>query len=241
MTVLAVACGGAVDNHESDRQKDGFSQCADCEDEAAASGGGSTNPTYGSGGASAGAAPSTGTGGSTAPSGPGDSPPDPLDPLPNPNESRNPPRIPTPRAGGIALRHGDFPSLPSGGSGGSGSSGEGPESDPDRVFVVLGSHAPRCEAPFEYAGCGHWKVGFNLPAELLKPGVIELSDPRLAAYSSVSGPDRGGGDCWGGGGSFLAGTVEIQSVDEAFIVLRLEGTSTVDFDANGEHIIERCY
>jgi hypothetical protein len=74
------------------------------------------------------------------------------------------------------------------------------------------------------------------------PGVLSLDEPEIMMYSGfpASGPHEGAGQCWGGGGSFQAGTVEIVSIDDARGVVRLQGTSTFDVDANGEHTAARC-
>jgi hypothetical protein len=219
LALMFAACGGSVDNGPEDRNEDGIGNCADCEDgESKSSGGSSSNP-------------GSGTGGTTAPA-------EPTEPAPAPTPAPTPDPAPAPGGGGIALRYGDFP--PPSSSSGSTGSGGGIPIDPERIYVTLGSQKPLCEAPFESGGCGHWKVAFGLPPELLKPGVLELADSRLNSYSSFSGPDRGGGDCYGGGGSFVDGTVEIVSVDAEKIVIRLADTWTFDFDANGEHTIDRC-
>jgi hypothetical protein len=221
VALMVVACGGAVDSGPSGQDENGIGNCDDCGDGEGKSSGG-TASTSGSG---AGGSTPSGTGGSTTPS-------DPIDAGPAPTPD------PVPGAGGIALRYGDFP--PPSSSSGSTGSGGGTPIDPERIYITFGSQKPLCEAPFESGGCGNWKVAFGLPPELLKPGVLELADARLNSYSSFSGPDRGGGDCYGGGGSFADGTVEIVSVDEEKIVVRLENTWTYDFDANGEHTIDRC-
>ena len=221
VALMVVACGGAVDGGPSNQDENGIGNCDDCGDGDGKSSGGT-------------ASSGSGSGGSTTPSDPVD--PDPVDPDPPPHPTPAP--APVPAAGGIARRYGDFP--PSSGSSGSTGSGGGTPIDPERIYITFGSQKPLCEAPFEYTGCGSWKVAFDLPPELLKPGVLELSDSRLNSYSSSSGPDRGGGDCSGGGGSFVDGTVEIVSVDDEKIVIRLADTWTFDFDANGEHTIDRC-
>ncbi len=219
LAVMFVACGGAVDNGPENQNEDGIGNCADCKDEGPSSGGSSSAPVSGTGGASAPAEPAP-------------------NPSPAPTPTPDPAPVPAPGAGGIALRYGDFP--PPSSSSGSTGSGGGIPIDPERIYITFGSQKPLCEAPFESGGCGNWKVAFGLPPELLQPGVLELADSRLNAYSSSSGPDRGGGDCYGGGGSFVDGTVEIVSVDEDKIVIRLADTWAFDFDANGEHTIDRC-
>ena len=59
--------------------------------------------------------------------------------------------------------------------------------------AMIGDMAPLCEDPFAYAGCGHWKVSIGIPPDLVKPGILNIDDPRLISSFSSSGPDRGGG------------------------------------------------
>ena len=151
-----------------------------------------------------------------------------------------PPPTPTPAPaapGAIAMRYGDLPP-PSGGSGGA--SGGGPVIDPNTLYVAIGSTAPLCADPFAWQGCGTWKVGIGIPAELLRPGVIELDDPRLISHFSSAGEDRGGGDCSAGAGSFIQGTVEIVRIDAEAIEVRLANTSMFDFDVNGSYRADFC-
>lgn len=217
VALLFVACGGTVDHGPSDRDENEIGNCPDCDDNESKAAGGS------------GSTSNPGTGGSAAPS-------DPIDPDPEPD----PAPASAPSAGGIAIPFNEIPST--GGSSGSTGGGGGEPLDPNRIFITFGSQKPVCESPYRSGGCGHWKVGFGVPPELLKAGtVIPLTDAQLNSYSSFSGPDRGGGDCYGGGGSFIAGTVEIVSVDDEKILIRLEDTWTFDFDANGEHTIDRCH
>jgi hypothetical protein len=224
-----VACGGTVDHGPSDQNENEISKCPECLDDAnEASGGSASKPN-----------PSPGTGGSSAPSGPIEPNPDPEEIEPDPDPAEDPPPSSAPSAGGIAI---PFNEIPSSGSSSGSTGGGGQPLDPNRIYITFGSQKPVCESPYRSGGCGHWKVGFGVPPERLKAGeVIPLTDAELNSYSSFSGPDRGGGDCYGGGGSFIAGTLEIVNVDDDKIVIRLEDTWTFDFDANGEHVIDRCH
>ncbi|WP_437912507.1 hypothetical protein WME73_36115 [Sorangium sp. So ce302] len=96
-----------------------------------------------------------------------------------------------------------------------------------------------CADPSGTIGCGNWQWGISIPPALQVPGIIDLSAPEVLFSSyTVSRPDRG--DCWWGEGSFRSGTMEIVSIDAAEVVVRLSGTDTHDFDANGEYTAARC-
>ena len=164
----------------------------------------------------------------------------PVDPTPAPEPIPTP--LPTPAApGAIALRYADFPPPSSGSSGGTGGAG-GFEIDPNTLYVMIGSSTPLCDDPFAYAGCGSWKVSIGIPPELVKPGLLKLDDPRLISSFSSSGPDRGGGDCSGGGGSFVEGTIEIValSMSGQTLEVRLADTWTFDYDVNGTYTAAFC-
>ncbi|MGK4000852.1 hypothetical protein [Sorangium sp. So ce1024] len=73
------------------------------------------------------------------------------------------------------------------------------------------------------------------------PGIIDLSAPEvLFAHYVVSRSDGPDGTCWWGEGSFASGTMEIVSIDAGEVVVRLSGTDTHYFDANGEYTAARC-
>ncbi|WP_437963503.1 hypothetical protein WMF04_27675 [Sorangium sp. So ce260] len=139
----------------------------------------------------------------------------------------------------IALLRSQLPDTS--GSSGSESTGSGePALDPNDLFIIIGNRELSCADPSFHFICGKWEVSISIPPALQVPGVIPLDTPGLGAYASVAGPDRGGGDCYGGGGSFFDGTIEIVSIDAEKVVVRFEDTSTFDFDANGEHTALRC-
>jgi hypothetical protein len=82
------------------------------------------------------------------------------------------------------------------------------------------------------AGVTYW-VQIQMPPEDLTPGVYPLSD---LIYPSVSetGPNLDlASSCWGGGGSFGEGSLEIVSVSSTDLVFRLHDTLVLDFDVNG--------
>ncbi|CAN96826.1 hypothetical protein predicted by Glimmer/Critica [Sorangium cellulosum So ce56] len=136
-------------------------------------------------------------------------------------------------AGAIAFFRNESP-----GESGTGSSA-GPGTSPNDLFIVFGSPVSRCSDPSGTTGCGNWQWSISIPPALQVPGIIDLSAPEvLFSYYTVSRPDRGG--CWWGDGSFRSGTMEIVSIDAAEVVIRLSGTDTHDFDANGEYTAARC-
>jgi len=141
-----------------------------------------------------------------------------------------PPPVGEPHA--FAIHWGDVPEIDvgetdTGGSGG-GDDGPGPFGDPESIFVSIGNGNDSCEDPWADWTCGQWSVGFTLPADVV-PGSYALAD--LNGSQSATGPDEGGGDCWGGGGS-LEGTLVIESIDEGVIVGHIEDAVSFDFDAN---------
>ncbi|XXX80250.1 hypothetical protein WMF30_15900 [Sorangium sp. So ce134] len=139
----------------------------------------------------------------------------------------------------IALFRSQLPEV-SGGSGSSSTASGGPALDPDDLFIKIGNRELSCADPYGDYSCGTWTVSIGIPPALQVPGVINLDAPELISYQSFTGPDRGGGDCYGGGGSFIEGTIEIVSIDAARVVVRLSDTDTYEFDANGEYTALRC-
>jgi hypothetical protein len=140
----------------------------------------------------------------------------------------------------------DHPSPPDGSSGTSGAGGSFGV-DPGTLYVKIGNFGQTCTGdgpPFCSTGALSWQVSVGIPPALQVPGVIQLSDPTLLSYSSENGPNSGTpGDCFGGGGSFIEGTLEIVSIDAGTIVVILAGTSQGglgDFDADGEYTAPIC-
>jgi hypothetical protein len=144
--------------------------------------------------------------------------------------------IPPGPASAIVMRYADIPKLS--GSTGSTTTG-GPAIDPDLPFIFVGNGPPTCSDPFGGPACDRWTVSIGIPASLLGPGVFSLNDPRLVSGQSVRGPDRGGGDCYGGGGTFYDGRLEIAEVGTSLLI-RLADTTIAGFDANGWYTVARC-
>ncbi|WP_199694090.1 hypothetical protein, partial [Sorangium cellulosum] len=140
-------------------------------------------------------------------------------------------------AGAIALLGSQLPD-PSGEPGSSSATGGGPSPDPDDLYVLIGAPALSCAHP--YAGCDAWHASFIIPPAAQVPGVYTLNGRDLTSSFGVNGPDRGGETCAAFGGTFGPGTLEIVSLDATEVVVRLSGTPTSEFDANGEYTATRC-
>ena len=140
------------------------------------------------------------------------------------------------------LLGGDTPPSQTGTSGGNGG---GASVDPNALLVQIANYAqgcsnnpgPDCDGGFT------WQISVTIPSALQVPGVLQLSDPSLNGFFSESLSDaQNTGDCSGGGGSFVQGTLEIVSIDSGTIVVKLAGTSpgVTDFDADGEYSAPIC-
>jgi hypothetical protein len=137
-----------------------------------------------------------------------------------------------------------------GGAGGSGTSGSGGGTtvDPNTLYLELGTPAPTCAVPTPVLPCGDsFGVFIGLPPALQQVGTIPLSTPSLNSFASESGPlnepSAGPDDCPGGGGSFITGTLDIESIDATQVVFRLSGTGAFDLNgssADGEYVAARC-
>ncbi len=144
-----------------------------------------------------------------------------------------------PTAGAIAFFRSETPGEQPNDSGSSASVGGGPGTDPYDLFFAIGVPVSSCAELSSGPRCGDWQLGISIPPALQVPGIIDLSAPELWSYYVASSPDSGGG-CWSGEGDFVSGTLEIVSIDAAEVVLRLSGTDTLHFNANGEHTAARC-
>jgi hypothetical protein len=82
------------------------------------------------------------------------------------------------------------------------------------------------------AGVTYW-VQIQMPPKDLTPGVYPLSDLIYPSFSET-GPNMDvPSSCWGGGGSFGEGALEIVSVSSTDMVFRLRDTLAPDFNVNG--------
>lgn len=136
-------------------------------------------------------------------------------------------------------------SPPPPGTGSSSTSTGGTGVDPNTLFVRIGNYGPACGNSFSF-GCTDpptWQVSIGLPPSMQVPGVYALDNPSINAFASLSGSNGSPGDCWGGGGSFIDGTVEVVSNDGYNIVLRLAGTNGggfTEFSADGQYTAPIC-
>jgi hypothetical protein len=142
-------------------------------------------------------------------------------------------------ASAIVIRFADIPPVDPG-AGTSGTSGTGGNPiDPDTRYVIIGNNGATCHDPMGSVACGTWRVSIAVPPALFQPGILRLDDSRLVSVESVRGPDRGGGDCWGGGGSFMDGTLEIVDIG-SIVHVRLANTSKLDVAADGSYAATNC-
>jgi hypothetical protein len=158
---------------------------------------------------------------------------------------RDPDAGPPPNSTGIVIRNGDIPRPDSSSGTGStgtttGQGGSGPGTDPDTKFVILGNAPLTCDDPYRYGVCDRWRVSIGIPPALFKPGVLDLDRTDIVSYHSIAGPDRGGGDCYFGGGSFSDGTIEIVSISPTDVVVRLKDTFLFEVDADGVYHAAPC-
>lgn len=149
-----------------------------------------------------------------------------------------------PGSAGIVLRYSDLPPIGTGTSGTSGSTGNtatgGPPIDPNTQYIILGNAPLSCNDPYASGACGKWRVTLAVPPALFKPGVLQLGCGDVISAFSITGPDRGGGDCSGGGGSFNQGTLEIVSISSQAVVVRLAHTMVFEVNPNGLYEAARC-
>lgn len=134
--------------------------------------------------------------------------------------------------------------IPESGSGGGSSSvgvgGSDPGFEDDRLFLFVSNGAVLCSDPFtvdENCPEEEFKAIIGLPVEYQQPGTYDLDDPAITASFSEWGPD-GDGSCFGGGGSFFDGTIEIVGIESDRVRLVLAGTSPSNLD--GQHAAFFC-
>ena len=147
--------------------------------------------------------------------------------------------IPSGPATAIVMRYGDIPPTVIGSGTGSTTAGGGTIIDPDTPYLFVGNGPPTCGDPYADSQCGHWVVIIGIPRSLFQPGILSLADRRLTSVMSFRGPYEDGGSCYGGGGSFLDGTLEIVDAG-ASVSIRLANTTTLEFNANGSYQVARC-
>jgi hypothetical protein len=87
-----------------------------------------------------------------------------------------------------------------------------------------------------------YSIGIQmLPSVISSPGSYPLAS-LVNPYFSDTGPNIDAPtDCWGGVGSFTDGALDVESVSSETLIVDLQGTLTIDFDANGVAIpVQRC-
>jgi hypothetical protein len=140
-------------------------------------------------------------------------------------------------ANAIAMLQSEVPE-PGAGGGTSGSSGGGgPGPDPNALHIYVGDVPIDCAAPYELDCGNHWTVSFILPPALQQPGTYSLEALNATSFVTLDGSP----ECGGGGGSFWDGQVQITSIDATGVSGTFIGTSTFDFDANGDFSAVRCF
>ena len=78
-----------------------------------------------------------------------------------------------------------------------------------------------------------YEVELTLPPQDLSPGVYPLKSLPYPLYTATGPAPYFASCCWGGGGDFVDGSLDILSVSSAGLVFQLQDTSTADFDVNG--------
>jgi len=116
--------------------------------------------------------------------------------------------------------------------------------DPNTLYLKISNQGLLCSEPNIEFECGPdvaWEVSISIPPALQKVGVIPLSDTSLISYFSDSGPNIDAPqDCWGGGGSFIDGTLEITNIDATSVSFTLSNTTSFDFNADGSYVAPLC-
>ncbi|WP_437548993.1 hypothetical protein WME97_01820 [Sorangium sp. So ce367] len=120
----------------------------------------------------------------------------------------------------------------------------GPTPDPDALHLFLGSGAESCADPWSSIACtGATRVTLSLPPAYQKPGILDLTDPAIAASFIHSWST----DCSATelvSGVFDGGTIEILSIDASGVSCRVYGSHTqLDagaFDADGLYTASSC-
>lgn len=96
----------------------------------------------------------------------------------------------------------------------------------DSLLVALGTLPDTCADPWAAADCTlASRLTFTLPAALQKPGVIDLSDPAIAAAVTLHA-SSGSSVCEPPSGPFTQGKIEIVSIDAGGLTFRVYQAST---------------
>ena len=82
------------------------------------------------------------------------------------------------------------------------------------------------------AGVTYW-IEIQMPPNDLTPGSYPLINLIYPSFSETGPNSDIPSSCWGGGGSFGEGTLEIVSVSSTDMVFRLHDTLVLHFNVNG--------
>ena len=86
-----------------------------------------------------------------------------------------------------------------------------------------------------------YSVGIQIPPADLVPGVYPLTSLVYPSFSETGPNVDLPTDCWGGGGSFNDGSLEIVEASSTQLIFRLQDTYSVDFNVNGTTLTaQRC-
>ena len=145
-----------------------------------------------------------------------------------------PPLVSTPTPA-LAIRGVDLPPAP-----GSTPPGGGETLDPDTLFVFLGTVPATCQDPWSSADCSTGsRLTFRLPLSLQQPGLIDLSDPAIAATYTLAG-SVSSSTCGQPSGAFEGGTIEILSSDANGLSFKVHGSYS-DVTADGPFGLDGLY
>ncbi|MDC3961730.1 hypothetical protein [Polyangium jinanense] len=119
----------------------------------------------------------------------------------------------------------------------------GASPDPDALYLFLGTEPGSCQDPWSPIDCTHTsRVMLRLPPSLQTPGIIDLTDPAIAA-SYWRGSAPGCNDATDTG-PFAGGTIEILSIDAGEVLCKVYGSATPldwgSFNADGLYAATLC-
>jgi len=114
---------------------------------------------------------------------------------------------------------------------------------PSTMILAISTLGPTCSAPNfkDYANPlprNHQLLVIGLPDALQTPGTYAFASLEVIGWQSIWFGDNNEG----GGGSLIVktGTVEVVSIDETSVVVRLADLPAYVTDFNGVHKIGRC-
>ncbi|WP_437958327.1 hypothetical protein WME76_00860 [Sorangium sp. So ce119] len=104
------------------------------------------------------------------------------------------------------------------------------------ILVLIEAGAPTCSDPvFDHGGSqNEIQTLIGLPPSLQRVGRYDLSSTDVIAYRYTWLTD-GMGNGGGGGRPITEGAIEVVSIDDAVITVRLSGS-----DSDGDHVAQRC-